>query len=113
MSKLQEMVRERLRDRTPNYTTLATFLKTDPSTIQKRLKDGGTSLCLDFLEAVVPFYQMSVAEMCAAPESSWQEIKPLEGQLLKHFRSMSELQRHGLLSVLEGRPDGITKRRNR
>lgn len=101
MNRFQEMVRARLREKTPNYTTLANFLKTDPSVIQKRLKDGGTALCLDWLDEVRAFYQMSVAEMCALPGSLWQEIKPLEAQLLGHFRQMTELQRHSLLSVLD------------
>lgn len=104
MNKFQELVRARLKDRTPNFSTLAAFLKTDPSTIQKRLKPGGTALRLDWLDEVSSFYQMSVSEMCALPGSAWQEVKPLEGQLLEVFRSMSELERRSLLDVLDRRP---------
>lgn len=100
-NKFQEMVRARLRDRTPNLTSLASFLKIDPSIIQRRMRDDGTALCLDFLDDVRAFYQMSVSEMCALPGSLWQEVKPLEAQLLYHFRQMTELQRHSLLSVLD------------
>lgn len=101
MNKFQEMVRARLRDRTPNLTTLAKFLDVDPSTIQKRFVEGGTALCLDFLDEASRFYQMSVSEMTALPESLFQEVKPLELQLLTLFREMTEHQRIGLLSVLD------------
>lgn len=102
-NSFQEMVRARLRERTPNLTTLANFLKASPSTIQKKFRDGGTALCLDFLGSVTSFYQMSVSEMCALPGSLWQEIKPDEAQLLTHFRQLTYTQRQGLLAVLEGR----------
>lgn len=97
------MVRTRLRDRTPNLTTLARFLKSSPSTIQKRLRATGTALSLDWLAEVTSFYQMSVSEMCAVPGSLWQEVKPDEAQLLTHFRQLTYTQRQGLLAVLEGR----------
>lgn len=103
LNTFQEMVRARLRERTPNYSVLARFLKLEPSTIQKRLRDGGPALCLDFLDEVAPFYQMSVSEICALPGSLWQEIKPDEAQLLAHFRQLTYTQRTGLLAVLEGR----------
>lgn len=101
LNKFQEIVRGRLRDKTPNYSTLARFLHANPSTVQKRLREGGPDLSLDWLDDVHAFYQMSVAEMCAIPGSLWQEVKPLEAQLLGHFRAMTELQRHSLLSVLD------------
>jgi hypothetical protein len=104
MNRFQEMVRARLREKTPNYSILADFIKSDPSTIQKRLKENGTALRLDWLDEVSAFYQMSVSEMCALPGSAWQEVKPLEGQLLEVFRSMSELEKRSLLDVLERRP---------
>lgn len=100
-NKFQEMVRARLREKTPNYSTLARFLNTDPGTVQKRMKEGGTDLSLDWLDEVREFYQMTVSEMTALPGSLWQEVKPLEAQLLAHFRAMTELQRHSLLSVLD------------
>lgn len=103
VSTLQELVRQRLRERTPNFSVLARFLKTDPSTTQKKLKPGGASLCLDWLESVTAFYQMSVSEMCALPGSLWQEVKPDEAQLLAHFRQLTYTQQQGLLAVLEGR----------
>lgn len=110
-NKFQEMVRTRLRERTDNFSTLARFLHTDPSTVQKRLREGGSALCLDFLDDVTSFYQMSVAEMVMLPTATWQEIKPLEAQLLIHFRQMTELQRHSLLSVLDRSGQQATGRR--
>lgn len=112
LNKFQEMVRERLREKTPNFSTLARFLKADPSTIHKRLKPGGPDLSLDWLDDVRAFYQMSVSEMCAMPGSLWQEVKPLEAQLLAHFRQMTELQRHSLLSVLD-RSASVPEQRRR
>lgn len=112
MNKFQEMVRARLRAKTPNFSTLATFLKTDPSTIQKKFKEGGTALCLDWLDEASAFYQMSVSEMTALPGSLWQEVKPLEAQLLAIFREMTELERRSLLDILDRRP-APTKRRAR
>lgn len=111
MNKFQEMVRERLRVKTPNFSVLARFLDSDPSTIQKRLKTGGSALCLDWLDEVSGFYQMSVAEMTTLPGSLWQEVKPLETQLLGYFRAMAEHEKFGLLAVL-GRqaPAGRTSR---
>lgn len=115
MNKFQEMVRARLREKTPNYSVLAAYLKaTDPSVIQKRLKEGGTNLNLAWLDEVSGFYQMSVSEMCAMVNSAWQEVKPLEAELLLLFRGMTELQRHSLLSILnrsEGQPEKRRKPR--
>lgn len=113
MNQFQELVRSRLRERTPNYTVLAQFLKTDPSTIQKKFKEDGTALCLDWLDEVATFYQMSVSEMCAQPNSSWQEIKPLEAQLLAIFREMTELEKRALLDVLDRQPRQRVTRRPR
>ena len=101
LNKFQEMVRARLREKTPNYSTLARFLDADPSTVQKRLREGGPDLSLDWLDEVRTFYQMTVAEMVTVPGSLWQEVKPLEAQLLSLFRQMTELQRVSLLSVLD------------
>lgn len=103
VNKFQELVRTRLRDLTPNITVLARYLKIDPSVLHKKFKDGGTALCLDWLDSVTTFYQMSVSEMTVAPGALWQEIKADESQLLTHFRQLTYTQRQGLLAVLEGR----------
>lgn len=113
VNKFQELVRTRLRERTPNFTVLARFLKTDPSTIQKRLREDGTALCLDWLDSVTAFYQMSVAEMCALPGAAWQEVKPLEAQLLAIFRDMTELEKRSLIDVLDRQAHARPSRRPR
>lgn len=101
MNRFQEMVRARLREKTPSLKALADFLGIDSSIIQRRFKEGGTSLCLDFLDDASPFYQMSVSEMTAMQHSLWQEVKPLEAAMLSHFRQMTELERRSLLTILE------------
>lgn len=105
MNKFQELVRARLRERTPNFTALANFIGSDPSTIQKRLREGGTALCLDWLDEVRSFYQMSVAEMVREPGAAFQSVSPLEASLLDRFRKMTEAQRLSLMNVLDWRPE--------
>src|SRR5688572_28755332 len=69
----QEMVRARLRERT-NVVALAKYLKVkNPSVLYKRFRAGGSALCLDWLDEVTAFYQMSVSEMCALPGALWQQ----------------------------------------
>lgn len=99
------MVRARLREQTRGkIDALAKFLKMrDRSVLYKRFTHGGPALCLDWLDEVHTFLQMSVSEMCAIPGALWQEIKPDEAQLLAHFRQLTYTQRTGLLAVLEGR----------
>lgn len=103
LNTFQEMVRTRLREHTPNFSTLARFLKTDPSTIQKRLKPGGSALCLDWLDEVSGFYQMRVVEMVTELGAVLQSVSPLETSLLDRFRKMTEMQRMSLMAVLDWR----------
>lgn len=113
MNAFQELVRARLRERTPKQKALADFLHLDESIVQRRLKEGGTALCLDFLDAATAFYQMSVSEMCAQPDAAWQEVKPLEAALLMTFRAMTELERRSLLTVLQRPTDSREARKAR
>lgn len=106
----QELVRSRLRELTPNFSTLARFLKTDPSTVQKRLKPGGSALCVDWLDEVSGYYQMRVAEMVSEPGAVLQSVSPLESSLLDRFRKMTEMQRMSLMAVLDWRGDVPTTR---
>ena len=105
VNKFQELVRARLRERTPNLSTLAEWLEVDRSIISNRLKEGGTALCLDWLDEVRSFYQMSVAEMVREPEAAFQSVSPLESSLLDRFRKMTEAQRLSLMNVLDWRPE--------
>lgn len=110
LNTFQEMVRTRLREHTPNFSLLARFLKTDPSTIQKRLRPGGSALCLDWLDEVSGYYQMRVAEMVTEPGAALQSVSPLESSLLDRFRKMTEMQRMSLMAVLDWRGEIPAKR---
>lgn len=102
MNQFQEMVRARIRQRIKNSSTLARFLKEDPSTVSKRLKEGGPGLTLEFLDQVREFMGgWTPAEMVAEPGSEIVPVKPIEASLLAHFRGMTELERRSLLTVLE------------
>lgn len=102
MNAFQEMVRTRIRERVQNASVLARFLKEDPSTITKRLKAGGPSLCLDFLDQLREFFGgWTPAEMVAETGSSVQTITPVEAAILGLVRQMTELERRSLLTILE------------
>ena len=105
VNQFQEMVRARLRgELRGKIDALTKFLKMkDRSVLYKRFTRGGPALCLDFLDEVHQFLQMSVSEMCAMPGALWQEVKPDEAQLLTYYRQLTFTQKTGLLSVLEGR----------
>lgn len=102
MNTFQEMVRTRIRERVTNASTLARFLKENPSTVTKRLKEGGPALCLDFLDQLRVFFGgWTPAEMVAETGSSVQPITPLEAAILGIVRQMTELERRSLLTLLE------------
>jgi hypothetical protein len=102
MSEFQEMVRARIRARVENASTFARFLKEDPSTVAKRLKEGGTALCLDFLDQTRVFFGgWTPSEMVAEPGSDVIPVTPIELALLALFRQMTELERRSLLTILE------------
>lgn len=102
MNRFQEMVRARLRARVENASTLARFLKVEPSTITKRLKAGGPAICVDFLDEVREFFGgWTPAEIVAEPGSLIQPITPIEAAFLAHLRAMTELERRSLLTILE------------
>lgn len=102
MNPFEEMVRARIRQRIPNASTLARFLKEHPSTVTKRLTDGGPALTLEFLDQVRAFCGgWTPAEMVAEPGATLMPIQPIEASLLAHFRNMSELERRSLLTVIE------------
>jgi hypothetical protein len=109
MNAFQEMVRARIRARVGNASTLARFLHEDPSTVTKRLKEGGPALCLDFLDQLRVFFGgWTPAEMVAEPESQIVPVTPIEASLLALFRQMTELERRSLLTVLERPAMGIS-----
>jgi hypothetical protein len=100
---LQERVRARLRDWSEGLThaKIAEYFNVNRSSVTKLLSDRGTAITIDHLEGFAFLLQKSPSEMLAESTSAWQEVKPLEAQLLAHFRQMTELQRVSLLSVLD------------
>jgi hypothetical protein len=111
VNKFQEQVRARLRERTPNFSKLAEWTNVDRTTISNRLREGGTALCLDWLDEVRSFYQMSVAEMVREPGAAFQSVSPLESSLLDRFRKMTEAQRLSLMNVLDWRPEVLSRQK--
>jgi len=103
------MVRARLREHTPNFSKLAEWTNVDRTTISNRLREGGTALCLDWLDEVRAFYQMSVSEMVREPGAVFQSVSPLETSLLDRFRKMTEAQRLSLMNVLDWRPEILSR----
>jgi hypothetical protein len=102
MNEFQELVRDRIRSRVDNASTLARFLKEHPSTITKRLQRGGPALCLDFLDRLREFFGgWTPSEMCAEPGATITSITAIESSMLAHFRQMTELERRSLLTILE------------
>ena len=111
---LTERVRARLRVWAEGFThqQIADYMHVHRSTVTKLLNADGTDITLGHLEAFSFLLQRSPSEMVAEPESTWQEIKPLEAQLLAVFRDMTELERRALLDVID-RPARPQTRRPR
>ena len=114
---LQERVRHRLNvlmhDRQVPHETLAKYLGLSRSQVTRLLNDEGSGIALPHIEKVCEFFQLTPCELINEPSSLIQEVKPLEAQLLTHFRAMSELQRISLLSVLDRPLPPKTTRRAR
>lgn len=102
MNEFQEVVRARIRARVDNASTLARFLKEHPSTVTKRLQEGGPSLCLDFLDRLRDYFGgWTPAEMVADKNALIMPVSPLEASVLHLVRQMTELERRSLLTLLE------------
>lgn len=76
-----------------------------------RMVNNDAAISLYYLEKFCEFFQLTPAEFMVEPGSLIQPIAPLEAQLLTHFRAMTELQRHSLLSVLDSSPQQATRSR--
>jgi transcriptional regulator with XRE-family HTH domain len=111
---LQDRVRQRLRrlveDRDVSHQALGKYVGLSRSAVT-RMVNGPAAISLDYLEKFCTFFQISIGEFMVEPGSLIQPIAPLEAQLLTHFRKMTELQRHSLLSVLDRREEVPVKRR--
>lgn len=114
---LQDRVRQRLRSLVEagevSHKVLGKFVGLSRSYVT-RVLNNKAAISLEHLAKFCEFFQITPAELLTEPGSLIQPVKPLEAQLLQHFRQMSELQRHSLLMVLESRADEIvTPRRAR
>ena len=103
--KLQERLRHRLRrlveTNNVQLRVLGERLGLSPSGVGRILNEEGYNILLTHVEGFCEFFQITPSELMVEPGSLIQPIKPLEAQLLAHFRAMTELQRHSLLSVLD------------
>lgn len=102
---LQERVRHRFKTMVESenvqHETLAKYLGLSRSGVTRLLNDEGSGFALHHIEKLCEFFQVTPAEVVADAYAVIQAVQPLEAQLLNHFRQMTELQRHSLLSVLD------------
>lgn len=99
LARVQQLVSER----GFSHEALAPHLEIGPSAVSKILS-GKNALGLDHIEGFCVALQISPSELLLEPGSLIQPLTPLESQLLHHFRQMTELQRHSLLSILDSSP---------
>lgn len=101
---LQERVRQRLRQLVTkadvSHEALGKFIGVSRSHVTRMLNEDGAIL-LTHVENLCTFFQVSASELMAEPGSLIQPLTPLEASLLQYFRTMTEVQRHALLSVLD------------
>lgn len=109
LARIQQLVSER----GFSHETLAPFLGVGPSAVSKILS-GKNALSLDHIDGFSVALQISAAEIVLEPGSLIQPLTPMEAALLQSFRSMTELQRHSLLSVLDrSAAQAVNRRRAR
>jgi transcriptional regulator with XRE-family HTH domain len=113
-TSLQDRVRQRLRrlveDGDVSHETLGKYVGLSRSAIT-RMVNADAAISLYYVEKFCEFFQITPAEFMVEPGSLIQPVAPLEAQLLMHFRAMTDLQRHSLLSVLDRREGQPQKRR--
>lgn len=113
---LQERVRQRFKtlveSKHVSHEVLGKYLGLSRSGVTRLLGDEDTGFALQHIERLCEFFQITPAEIMADPGAVIVPIKPLEAQLLAHFRQMTELQRHSLLSVLD-RSASVPEQRRR
>lgn len=113
---LQERVRQRFKTlvetKGVSHEILGKHLGLSRSGVTRLLGDEDTGFALHHIERLCEFFQVTPAEVVAEVGAVIVPIKPLEAQLLAHFRQMTELQRHSLLSVLD-RSGSVPEQRRR
>lgn len=104
-SKLQELVRARLRDWCADMTHqhIADHFNVDRSSITKLFAEEGSAINLEHLEGFSFLLQRTPAEIVSEYGAVIQSVTPVESALLAYFREMTELERRSWLTIL-GRP---------
>lgn len=115
MTNLQERVRSRIKgfvdQHDVSHETLGAYLGLTRSAVTRLLNDEGAGIALQHIERLCEYFQVTPSELMAEPGAMIQVVKPLESQLLKIFREMTELERRGLLDVLDRQPKVTGKHR--
>jgi transcriptional regulator with XRE-family HTH domain len=95
-----QRIRQLVEERGFSHEALAPHLAVGPSAVSKLLS-GKNAIGLDHIEGFCFALQITPAELMAEPGALIQPISPTESALLREFRTLTETQRLGLLSVLE------------
>lgn len=102
---LQERVRHRFKqlveERRVPHDILGKYLGLSRSAVTRLLNDEGSGFALTHMEKLCEFFQITAAEIMVEHGALVQPVQPLEAQLLKIFRDMTELERRALLDVLD------------
>ena len=93
-------IRALVEERGFSQDTLAPHLGVGASAVSKLLS-GKNAIGLEHLEGFCIAFQITPAELLVEPGSLIQPITPTEAALLREFRTLTETQRLGLLSVIE------------
>lgn len=112
---LQERVRQRIRqlvlDGGVGHGLLASRLGLTRSAVTRLLNDEGAGIALQHIERVCEFFQLTASELMVEPGSLIQPVTPAEASLLRSFRHLTEVQRMGLLAILDRTTQQPTTRR--
>lgn len=113
---LQERVRQRFKilvdENGVSHEVLGDYLGLTRSGVSRLLNDEGAGFALHHIEKLCEFFQITASEAVAEPHALIQAVKPLEASLLAVFRTMTELERRSLMTVLE-RPIASQERRSK
>lgn len=82
------------------HEALAPHLGISASAVSKLLA-GKNAIGLDHLDGFCTAFQMTPAEIVLEPDSLIQPLTPMEASMLKYFRAMTDVQRHGMLAILD------------
>jgi transcriptional regulator with XRE-family HTH domain len=96
-----------------SHDTLGKYLGLSRSAVSRLLNDEGSGIGLPHLEKCCEFFQITPAEFMVDPGALIQPIQPLEAQLLGIFREMTELEKRGLLDVLDRNPRPVAANRRK